>query len=218
MEKNYYEILEINKTASKEIMDKAYKTLIKKYHPDLQEDYLKTEYEEKLKLINEAYDILSNPQKKENYDLLLKKNEISIEEFNNLKNENINLKKEINYLKRNYINENKNYTNSNNYYKKQNSTINNTYQKTYPSNEKKFYQNNYQNAYHNTYTQNIKNKPNNKENQKTFIDYLALPLTILLMLFIFLVLLCIPFTRKYLINLYNENIILQFIVELFKQT
>ena len=36
MEKNYYEILEINKNASKEIMDKAYKTLIKKYHPDLQ--------------------------------------------------------------------------------------------------------------------------------------------------------------------------------------
>ena len=36
MEKNYYEILEINKNASKEIMDKAYKTLIKKF-----KDYLK---------------------------------------------------------------------------------------------------------------------------------------------------------------------------------
>ena len=41
MEKNYYEILEINKNASKEIMDKAYKTLIKKYHPDLQENNFK---------------------------------------------------------------------------------------------------------------------------------------------------------------------------------
>ena len=41
MEKNYYEILEINKYASKEIMDKAYNTLIKKYHPDLQENNFK---------------------------------------------------------------------------------------------------------------------------------------------------------------------------------
>ena len=41
MEKNYYEILEINKNATKEIMDKAYKTLIKKYHPDLQENNFK---------------------------------------------------------------------------------------------------------------------------------------------------------------------------------
>ena len=54
MEQNYYEILEVNKNASPEIIEKAYKTLVKKYHPDLQDNNLKAEYEEKIKLINEA--------------------------------------------------------------------------------------------------------------------------------------------------------------------
>ena len=36
--KNYYEILEVNENASKEVIDKAYKVLAKKYHPDLQEE------------------------------------------------------------------------------------------------------------------------------------------------------------------------------------
>ena len=44
MEKNYYDILEVNKNASQEIIEKAYKTLVKKYHPDLQDNNLKNEY------------------------------------------------------------------------------------------------------------------------------------------------------------------------------
>lgn len=38
MEKNYYEILEVDKHASSDIIKKAYTTLAKKYHPDLQPD------------------------------------------------------------------------------------------------------------------------------------------------------------------------------------
>ena len=41
---NYYDILEINKNASSEIIEKAYKTLVKKYHPDLQQNNLKNNY------------------------------------------------------------------------------------------------------------------------------------------------------------------------------
>ena len=33
--KNYYDILEVNRRASKEVIEKAYKVLVKKYHPDL---------------------------------------------------------------------------------------------------------------------------------------------------------------------------------------
>ena len=70
--KNYYEILEINEKASQEIIDKVYKVLIKKYHPDLQENSeIKTKYEEKIKEINEAYEILSNPEKRNEYDKML---------------------------------------------------------------------------------------------------------------------------------------------------
>ena len=47
--KNYYEILEIDRNASKEIIEKAYKTLAKKYHPDVQEQNQKKIAEEKMK-------------------------------------------------------------------------------------------------------------------------------------------------------------------------
>ena len=72
--KNYYEILQVNENASNEIIEKAYKVLAKKYHPDLQkDDKVKTITEKKLKEINEAYDVLSNEFLKEQYDLELKK-------------------------------------------------------------------------------------------------------------------------------------------------
>lgn len=75
MENNYYDILQVNKNASQEIIEKAYKVLVKKYHPDLQKDELKQEYEEKLKLINEAYEVLSDEEKRKQYDLELSQKE-----------------------------------------------------------------------------------------------------------------------------------------------
>ena len=66
--KNYYEILEVDRKASPEVIDKAYKTLAKKYHPDLQDENNKNIYAEKMKEINEAYDVLSNDYKKTTYD------------------------------------------------------------------------------------------------------------------------------------------------------
>lgn len=66
--KNYYEILEVSENASKEVIDKAYKVLAKKYHPDLQETKNKKAAEEKIKNLNEAYEVLSNPEKRKNYD------------------------------------------------------------------------------------------------------------------------------------------------------
>ena len=77
MEKNYYDILEINKNASPEIVEKAYKTLAKKYHPDLQEESAKTDSEIKMKKLNEAYEIISDPQKREAYNKELEKIEES---------------------------------------------------------------------------------------------------------------------------------------------
>ena len=80
MNKNYYDILEINRNASPEIIEKAYKTLAKKYHPDLQDEANKKASEEILKQINEAYDILSDPAKKRAYDENLNNTEISQED------------------------------------------------------------------------------------------------------------------------------------------
>ena len=71
--KNYYEMLEVSENASKEVIDKAYKVLAKKYHPDLQEEKNKKAAEEKIKSLNEAYEVLSNPQKKQAYDAKLER-------------------------------------------------------------------------------------------------------------------------------------------------
>ena len=74
--KNYYEILEVNKKASREIIDKAYKVLVKKYHPDLYEPQKKQYATKKTKEINEAYHILSDEFLREQYDIELEKQEI----------------------------------------------------------------------------------------------------------------------------------------------
>lgn len=66
----HYEILGVRKTASADEIKNAYKKLVKKYHPDV---YVgdKTFAEKKIKEINEAYDVLSNPEQKREYDNLI---------------------------------------------------------------------------------------------------------------------------------------------------
>lgn len=92
---NYYKILEIDIDASQETIEKVYKILVKKYHPDLQSKENKKLAEEKIKKINEAYSILSIPEKRKEYDISFKKNTVSIEEYNALLNENIDLKSRL---------------------------------------------------------------------------------------------------------------------------
>jgi len=64
---NYYEILNIEKNADSEQIKKAYRKLAMKWHPD-KNPYNKEEAEKKFKELSEAYQVLSNPQKKEIYD------------------------------------------------------------------------------------------------------------------------------------------------------
>ena len=62
MSKNFYDVLGIQKDASEGDIRKAYKKLAIKYHPDKGGD------EEKFKEISEAYSVLSDSQKRQNYD------------------------------------------------------------------------------------------------------------------------------------------------------
>lgn len=64
---NHYEILEVKKTASQGEIREAYKKLVKKYHPDLYQGD-KIFAEKKTQAINVAYDILSNPKTRSQYD------------------------------------------------------------------------------------------------------------------------------------------------------
>lgn len=65
MAKNYYETLGVSKNASADEIKSAYRSLAKKYHPDINKT---EEASAKFKEINEAYECLSDPQKKSNYD------------------------------------------------------------------------------------------------------------------------------------------------------
>ncbi len=66
MAKNYYDILGVSKSASDDEIKKAYRSLAKKYHPDLNPG--NAEAAEKLKEVNEAFSVLSDKTKKSNYD------------------------------------------------------------------------------------------------------------------------------------------------------
>lgn len=196
MEENYYEILQVNKNASNEIIEKAYKILVKKYHPDLQKNNLKNEYEEKIKKINEAYETLSDSEKRKNYDIFLTNNEISVEEYNKIYNENIILKNEINYLKNNYIKLQNNYNHFNN------NLINNINTKI--------------NTPVNTINYNYYNKNNKIKLKKRLKDFIAFFITIIIILIIFIILWNIPLTKNYLNNNPFFKFIFDFIINIFK--
>ncbi len=66
--KDYYEMLGVSKTATDEELKKAYRGLAKKYHPDSHDGEDKKGAEEKFKQISEAYSVLSDKQKRAQYD------------------------------------------------------------------------------------------------------------------------------------------------------
>ena len=203
---NYYKILEVDKNASSEVIEKAYKTLVKKYHPDLQGSNLKAEYEEKIKSINEAYEILSNPILRAKYDEKLKGDDISEENFQKLSRGNENLHNELNNLKHNinYTRYNNNINTDDNIQQRQQKEI--EYQNQI--NEAK------QKAYYDAYIQDLKNRGYKIKYKKTLKDYFKNFIALLITLIIIFILLQIPFIKNFFINLYEENVAIQYVVNL----
>lgn len=62
---DYYDILQVSPTAEKEVIEAAYRKLAQKYHPDINKS---PEAEEKMKRINAAYEVLSDPAKRAAHD------------------------------------------------------------------------------------------------------------------------------------------------------
>ena len=65
--RDYYEILGVSRTASKDDVKKAYKTMAMKHHPDMNKENPK-QAEEKFKELSEAYEVLADDEKRARYD------------------------------------------------------------------------------------------------------------------------------------------------------
>ena len=202
---NLYEILEVSENASMEIINKIYKIQAKKYHPDLQtneKDKLKAE--EKMKQINDAYSVLSDEQKRKEYDQKL-------EQERELKRQQ-DEQNIINKVARNYseaqkrnqtnntINNNSNSQNNAVYYKQKSNENNN--QRVYTE---KDYIRDYNKKLRRFKAQLFGNKI--KENLK------ALAIMCIIAIFIWF----FSPTHKLIMNLYNENVVLQALVEFIKK-
>ncbi len=64
--RDYYEVLGVSKSASEDEIKKAFRKMARKYHPDVNRD--NPEAEEKFKEVNEAYEVLSNQERRAQYD------------------------------------------------------------------------------------------------------------------------------------------------------
>jgi len=193
--KNYYKILQVDNDASNEIIEKAYKILAKKYHPDIQPKEKKQWAEENFKQINEAYSILSDSTKRANYDKSLKMNDSAIyAKYEELLNQNNLLKNQLKSLQTKLYGSN--YSSSiSNYTKNNNPTTENASTKS-----------------SSRISNNIYNIIKRKKGKK---DITAFFLTVSFFIILFIILWLIPFTRSFLINFYENNFIIKGIVDSF---
>ena len=65
--RDYYEVLNVSRTATQEQIQRAYRKLARKYHPDVSKE---AGAEDKFKELNEAYEVLKDPEKRKKYDEL----------------------------------------------------------------------------------------------------------------------------------------------------
>ena len=224
--KNYYEILEVDSKASPEVIEKAYKTLAKKYHPDLQNGIKKSEYEEKLKEINEAYSVLTDDYKKTTYDEQLKRTEISREEYEKAITENERLKNELE--KNSTVTNNQTYNGrirDNNFQKNVPNNVYNGFQdgntitnmgKILGEEIKRVTKQAYNKAYEDAYIQDMRNRGYKIKYKHNFKYYIKLIGCILIVILAFAIIYQIPVVRNFFTKLYEKNIFFRIIINTFK--
>lgn len=208
---NFYEILEVSQRASNEVIEKAYKVLAKKYHPDVQTTDNKKQAEEKMKQINEAYEILINPSKREEYNKELEK----------IKNQQQALRNKQNINQNEQTNNNQ----SNIEYKEEaaetkGENVNNNYDK-YAKKEfkrqkriRRKLERQTNKRYLEAYDDYLRQRGFRVRYRWTFRKAIELIISIILIIFIIYLLSLIPTIRAKFINIYMQNDIIKFITDI----
>lgn len=201
--KDYYKILEVNQAASSDVISKVYKVLAKKYHPDTQTDPAKQkEAEEKFKEISEAYEILSNSEKRKTYDEELLKeqqsNTVDISKYMELAQYCKELENKINLINSQVQQTNYNTQASN----QANNTTRNNYEQVKTNITQQAYQDAMKKAYNDAYYNTLRNMGYTIHYKKTFKEYLkgllALIITFAIVTVIGFILYQIPTCRNYI--------------------
>lgn len=209
---NYYEVLEVSEKASKEVIEKAYKALAKKYHPDLNPDN-KKEAELKMKELNEAYEVLIDDDKRANFDsVLAKKREIEKrrEAYSKNSSENSNVENNNN----NSINNNHNVISySNSYYTDQDDNFFvNT--RNMDNKTKKKLQEKLQERYLEAYDAYLRERGYKLKYRWTFKRVMQVALVIIVSIIVFTILFFIPPIHEFCMDLYENNFVIKFIVDM----
>ena len=221
----YYEILEVSEKASNEVIEKAYKVLAKKYHPDLYTGKEKSFAEEKMKEINYAYDVLGNEEKRKAYDAELARNreqeQRRREEQNIRYNQDSRKEQQAgDFYQEQAKNQNINgqaYSKEQSGYYNYQSDINKAYEKKLQKEElkqRKKMQENLNKEYKNAYEEYLRNLGYKVKHSWTKENIRDLIIVILIMLGIFLILWFIPPTHDWMVNFYEENTILKTIIDI----
>lgn len=189
-----YDRLEVSRKASPEIIDKAYKTLAKKYHPDLQTGENKAIAEEKMKKINEAYSVLSDAKKRKEYD-----EKIELEE-------NAKIETQSSQTKEVYNEESQGFGDWRDLYANLTTKEQRKMKKKIEREANEEYRNRYE-AYFRSLGYKVKHKWTRKER----ITLIIAIITVILLFFIFW---NIPKTHNMMLNLYNSNVVIKVIVNI----
>ncbi len=213
MEKDYYKLLEIDRNASPEIIEKAYKTLAKKYHPDLQDELNKKKSEEIFKQINEAYQTLSDPISKANYDQTLANNDISQDKYDEMYKQNQILKNKLNDLQSKQYSQPTNTEYNEQHYTPDLDTKNENYSRDLEYeqqlNEAR------QKAYYDAYIQDLKNRGYKIRYKKTFRDYVKNLIAICISVLFFIIILNLPFVKSFFSELAKNNYVIKTLLSSF---
>lgn len=213
--KNYYEILEVDKNASQEVIEKAYRTLAKKYHPDLQQGQKQQEHAEKMKIINQAYDVLSNTSKREEYNQKLENEKIQRErmQYQQMQNDAMLREQQERIMQENYeLKQQLNRMGVNNKTVDEGTFVNMSRILNQQINAAR------KQAYHDAYIQDMKNRGYKIRYKHGFKYYLKALGIIAITIFILFIIYQIPVVKGFFQDLYRENMIFQAIVDIFKNT